>query len=312
MTEAGRFGKVVVLMGGTSMEREVSLSSGAGVLNALRASGVQAESFDPGHDPWTKLFDGGYERAFNILHGRGGEDGTIQGMLEWLRIPYTGSGVKASAIAIDKQATCDLWQSEGIPVPPGLEVGQDADPAEIIRKLGGSLVIKPNREGSSFGVYKLEDATPAALKDALDQCLRLDSSVVVEKRIHGREFTCAVIGEGEGAKALPIVEIIAPSGDYNSVNKYHGDEVRYVCPADLPADLAQRISSDARRAYRKIGARGWGRLDFMLDAEGRYYFLEINTNPGMTPHSLVPMAARAEGISYEELVCRILGEARLD
>ena len=308
----GNLGKVVVLMGGVSMEREVSLSSGEGVLKALRASGVDAEAFDPGKDPWQRLIDGKYDRAFNILHGRGGEDGTIQGLLEWLRLPYTGSGVKASALAIDKQATCDLWTAAGIPVPAGVVVGKDADPAEIIRTLGGSLVIKPNREGSSFGVFKLENATPATLREALDQTLRLDREVVVEKRIHGREFTCAVLGEGEGAHALPIVEIIAPAGDYNSVNKYHGNEVRYVCPAELPEELAKQVSDDAVKAYRKIGARGWGRIDFMLDEDGYYYLLEINTNPGMTPHSLVPMAARAVGISYEELVVRIAREARLD
>lgn len=311
MTKAADLGRVVVLMGGRSTEKEVSRSSGSGVLAALKSRGVDATAFDPGAEPLEKLAAGHYDRAFNMLHGIGGEDGTIQGVLEWLRIPYTGSGVLASALSIDKNATCRLWASEGIPVPEGMLVTDPSQAGEAIAKLGRSLVVKPDREGSSFGVVKLEDATEETLADAIRTAEKLDT-VRIERRIHGREFTVAVLGEGAAAKALPIIEIIAPKGDYNCVNKYQGNEVKYVCPADLPEDLALQIQADVEKAYRAVGARGWGRIDFMMDAKGNYWLLEINTNPGMTPHSLVPMAARAVGMSYEELVMKVAAEARLD
>lgn len=311
MIKAEDLGRVVVLMGGKSTEKDVSRSSGSGVLAALKSRGVQAEAFDPGVEPLEKLAAGHYDRAFNMLHGLGGEDGTIQGVLEWLRIPYTGSGVLASALAIDKNATCKLWQSEGVPVPEGMLVESPDQAGEVIARLGRSLVVKPDREGSSFGVVKLEDATEEMLAEAIRTSGKLDH-VLVEKRLHGREFTVAVLGEGASAHALPVIEIIAPGGDYNCVNKYQGNDVKYACPADLPEELAARIQADVVKGYRAVGARGWGRIDVMLDADGSHALLEINTNPGMTPHSLVPMAARAVGLSYEDLVMKVAAEARLD
>ena len=311
MIKAEDLGRVVVLMGGKSTEKEVSRSSGSGVLAALKSCGVQAEAFDPGFEPISKLAEGHYDRAFNMLHGLGGEDGTIQGVLEWLRIPYTGSGVLASAMGIDKNATCRLWSSAGIPVPEGMLARGPEDAGAVIERLGRSLVVKPDREGSSFGIVKLEDATEQSLAEAIRSAGELDR-VRIERRIHGREFTVAVLGEGESAKALPVIEIMAPGGDYNCVNKYQGHEVKYQCPADLSEELDRRIRADVERAYRVIGARGWGRIDVMLDRDGAYALLEINTNPGMTPHSLVPMAARAVGLSYEGLVMQVAAEARLD
>jgi len=191
-------------------------------------------------------------------------------------------------------------------------VSDPSEAAEIIRRLGRSLVVKPNKDGSSFGVEKLEDATEETLAEAIRRSLEVEDDLVVERRIHGREFTCAVLGEGKNAKALPVIEIMAPNGDYNSVNKYQGNEVRYACPADLPEETARAMAETVEKAYRVIGARGWGRIDLMMEPSGRFYLLEINTNPGMTPHSLVPMAARAVGIPYEELVLQVASEARLD
>lgn len=311
MIDAASLGRVAVLMGGRSSEREVSLSSGQGVLEALRSCGVDARAFDPGRQSLGELESGGFDRAFNMLHGLGGEDGTIQGVLEWLRIPYTGSGVLASALAIDKDATCRLWHGEGLPVPDGVRTNDPREAASIIARLGASLIVKPDHDGSSFGVVKLQRADEASLAKAIRESCGGHDSVRVERLIHGREFTAAVLGEGGSARMLPIVEIIAPDGDYNSVNKYQGSEVKYACPAGLPENTAQAIERDVLRAYRVIGARGWGRIDFMME-EGAWRLLEINTNPGMTPHSLVPMAARAAGISYEELVMQVAAAARLD
>ncbi len=312
MTDVKSLGRIAVVMGGKSTEREVSISSGTGVLNALKASGADAVAFDPAEHSLSELENGGFSRVFNMLHGAGGEDGTLQGLLEWLEIPYTGSGVRASAIGIDKQATCDLWKSVGLPVPEGMAVTGPEDAPEVIRRLGASIVVKPACDGSSFGVEKLENATEETLADAIRRSAAVGARLVAEKRIHGREFTCAVLGEGRTLRVLPIVEIIAPGGDYNSVNKYHGNEVQYVCPADLSEEKTAEISAAVEKAYRTIGARGWGRIDVMMEEDGSFYLLEINTNPGMTPHSLVPMAARAVGISYEDLVVQVASEARLD
>ena len=341
---------VAVVFGGQSSEHDVSCVSGATIMKALNPEkyemiliGITKEGrwlladsikdvesgawensrtqaiispdagdggiiFSEGERVWKKKVD----VIFPVLHGMYGEDGTIQGVLEWMQIPYTGSGVLASAIGIDKQATCNLWENAGLPVPEGFQVSAPSEAAEIIRRLGRSLVVKPNKDGSSFGVEKLEDATEETLADAIRRSLAVEDDLVVERRIHGREFTCAVLGEGKNAKALPIIEIMAPNGDYNSVNKYQGNEVRYACPADLPEETARAMAETVEKAYRVIGARGWGRIDLMMEPSGRFYLLEINTNPGMTPHSLVPMAARAVGIPYEELVLQVASEARLD
>ena len=312
MSDARNLGRVAVLMGGRSSEREVSLSSGSGVLAALTSSGVDAVSFDPARQSLAELESARFDRVFNMLHGVGGEDGTIQGVLEWLRVPYTGSGVLASAIGIDKQATCALWESIGLPVPKGRVVTDAAEVPALLAELGPSLVVKPNKDGSSFGVVKLEDATAETLAEAIRSSQEVETDVIVEQRIHGREFTCALLGEGAGTQALPVVEIMAPGGDYNSVNKYQGNEVKYACPAPLDDAKTEEMKRLAVEAYRAVGARGWGRIDTMMEPDGTIYLLEINTNPGMTPHSLVPMAARAIGVSYEELVLRVAAEARLD
>jgi D-alanine-D-alanine ligase len=304
------FGKVAVLTGGRSAEREVSLMSGAGVLAALRARGVDAHAFDPAERPMDELAREGFARVFIALHGRFGEDGTVQGALELLGIPYTGSGVMASAIAMDKVYTKRIWTTHGLPTPGFALARSGADVLEATRRYGLPLAVKPSREGSTIGFTKVvsEDQCAAAYEIAR----RHDDDVLCEQFVDGRELTIAVIGSGAEAHALPVIEIVAPAGNYDYQNKYFRDDTRYVCPADLPEALAARIRDIALRAFHALGCEGWARADVMLRrTDDEPYLLEINTSPGMTSHSLVPMAAKAEGLSYEDLCVQILETARL-
>ena len=303
-------GKVAVLMGGRSAEREVSLMSGTGVLGALRARGVDAHAFDPAERPMDDLRREGFAKAFIVLHGRYGEDGTVQGALELLDIPYTGSGVMASAIALDKVFTKRIWQTHGLPTPGFALARGGADVRDAARRFGLPLAVKPSREGSTIGFTKVvsEDQCDAAYAIAR----RHDDAVLCEQFIDGRELTVALLGGGEQARALPVIEIVAPAGNYDYQNKYFRDDTRYVCPADLPEALSARIRDIALRSFHALGCEGWARADVMLRrADSEPFLLEINTSPGMTGHSLVPMAAKAEGISYEDLCVRILETARL-
>ncbi|NLD53642.1 MAG: D-alanine--D-alanine ligase [Burkholderiaceae bacterium] len=303
-------GRIAVLMGGLSSEREVSLMSGNGVLAALRSRGADAHAFDPATQPLQALKDGGFERAFIALHGRYGEDGTVQGALELLGIPYTGSGVMASAIAMDKVRTKQIWVAQGLPTPRFLSVSEVGQLDDLVEYLGLPLIMKPPHEGSTIGITRVTAADQ--LVEAFAAAARLDREVLAEEFIAGRELTVAVLGSGESAMALPIVEIQAPDGNYDYQNKYFSDDTRYLCPAPLPEALARDIARIAVTAYRAIGCEGWGRVDFMLSSrDDRPWLLEVNTAPGMTGHSLVPMAARAVGMSYEDLVLEITASASL-
>ncbi|MCW5630494.1 MAG: D-alanine--D-alanine ligase [Rhodoferax sp.] len=307
-------GKVAVLMGGASAEHEISMLSGAGVLEALRDRGVDAHAFDPSERPMEALRTEGFARCFIALHGRFGEDGTVQGALELMGIPYTGSGVMASAIAIDKTMTKRVWIAEGLPTPAYrlLRAGDDPQQfAALPERFGLPLIVKPAREGSSIGVTKVTER--AQLTGAIEQALAMDADVLCEQFISGDEVTCPVIGIGDTARALPVIRIVAPEGNYDYQNKYFTDDTQYLVPCGLPAGEEQRIQQLALRAYRVLGCRGWGRVDVMIDAATRApSLLEINTSPGMTSHSLVPMSARAAGISYEDLCLQLLQQATLD
>lgn len=305
-------GKVVLLAGGMSSEREVSLMSGKGVYDALVSAGVDVTRFDPKEQSISELEKGGFDRAFIALHGRYGEDGTIQGVLEYLKIPYTGPGVKASAVAMDKSLTKQIWREKQIPSPRGMLVSADSDLNFVMRELGRDLVVKPAREGSSIGLTKLKDATVKELHEAIVRAGALDNHVLVEERIFGRELTVAILGAGQDSKVLPIIEIIAPNGDYDYQNKYFTNDVRYECPAKLSEDLREEISRTCLSAYRALGARGWSRIDLILAEDGTFSLLEMNTSPGMTAHSLVPLAAKNAGMSYQELVLKMASEASLD
>jgi D-alanine-D-alanine ligase len=309
------FGKVAVLMGGTSAEREISLLSGSGVLAALRSQGVDAHGFDPGERELGDLRHEGFARCFIALHGRHGEDGTVQGALELLGIPYTGSGVMASAIAIDKVMTKRIWIAEALPTPRFVRLAPDQQEREQLRAvpdvLGLPLIVKPPREGSSIGITKVEGYSQ--MQDAVALAARFDSDVLCEQFIDGDEVTCPVLGEGNDAHALPVVRIVAPDGQYDYQNKYFTDVVRYECPSGLAPDEEREIQRIVLAGYRILGCRGWGRADLMLRRSDRKPFLlEMNTSPGMTSHSLVPMSARAAGISYEALCLQLLASASLD
>ncbi len=303
-----KLGRVAVLMGGFSSERDVSISSGTEVVKALQAAGVDARTVDPAECAIDGLAAQKFDRAFIALHGRFGEDGTVQGALEYLRLPYTGPGVQASAIGIDKSVTCALWRAHGLPVAKSVIVHSADQAAQVYASLGGDVVVKPAKEGSSIGVVKLKAAGEAEIRKALEEALRLDSTILVEERFFGREFTVALLD----GKALPIIEIKAPEGDYDYANKYTGDAVKYDCPAKLPAALTEQISRACEKAFAVVGARGWSRIDVMAREDGSFILLEINTSPGMTPHSLVPMAARAAGLGFAELCVRVALGARLD
>jgi D-alanine-D-alanine ligase len=307
--------RVAVLMGGDSAERDISLMSGQGVLQALLSKGVQAQAFDPSTQDLSALRGLGITHVFIALHGRHGEDGTVQGALELLGIPYTGSGVMASAIAMDKVMTKRLWRSHGLDTPASVCLSPTeqsaARIAAIPAELGMPLIVKPPREGSSIGVTKVCQASDMAAAAAL--ATRYDPELLCEAFIDGDEITCPVLGEGAGAVALPIVRIAAPQGDYDYQNKYFTDTVKYHCPSGLPAAEEEAIQQQVLAAYRSLGCRGWGRADLMIRASDRKAFLlEMNTSPGMTSHSLVPMSARAAGISYEDLCLRLIASASLD
>ncbi len=312
---ASNLGKVAVLMGGRSAEREVSLMSGQGVLKALQVSGVDAHAFDPAERDLSDLKREGFDRCFIALHGRYGEDGTVQGALELLGIPYTGSGVMASSIAMDKTMTKRVWLAEGLPTPAYVLVHREhlgqVSVDGLIKALGLPMIVKPAREGSSIGVTKVLTAEelPAALA-AAGVC---DADILCEQCIVGDEVTCPVMGAGETSRALPVIRIVAPAGNYDYQNKYFTDDTQYLVPSGLSAAEEAAIEALVVKAYQVLGCRGWGRIDVMIDGATRKpYLLEINTSPGMTGHSLVPMSARASGLSYEALCCQLLASATLD
>lgn len=309
------FGKVGVLFGGRSSEREVSLMSGSGVLKALQSRGVDAHAFDPATQSLGDLAAARFDRVFIALHGRYGEDGTIQGALEILGIPYTGSGVQASSVAIDKLMTKQIWVAAGLPTPAWRAVRPDTDFKRVIAELGDALIVKPSLEGSSLGITKVTTHDHDELRVAFEEAAKYNSDVLIEELIVGRELTCAVVGEGNATRALPLIEIRAPGANYDFHNKYYSGQTQKLCPAPIDDRLAHDVQELALRAYNALGARGWGRVDLMVhvDAKGdKPYLLELNTSPGMTSQSLVPTAARATGLSYEDLVLEILASARLD
>jgi D-alanine-D-alanine ligase len=307
--------KVAVLMGGRSAEREISLMSGQGVLNALQSEGVNAMGFDPAQHSIAQLKEQKFTHAFIALHGRHGEDGTVQGALELMGIPYTGSGVMASAIAMDKQMTKRVWRAEGLSTPASVWLPPHKQTPEYINaiphELGLPLIVKPPHEGSSIGISKV--STQAQLAPAIALATRYDADLLCEMFIEGDEVTCPVLGQGEDAVALPVVKIVAPQGAYDYQNKYFTDAVSYHCPSGLPVQEEQAIQALTLAAYKALGCRGWARADVMIRASDRQPFLlEMNTSPGMTSHSLVPMSALAAGISYTQLCLRILSQAGLD
>ena len=308
-------GKVAVLLGGTSAEREVSLMSGSGVLHALKAQGVEAYAFDPATRELAELKREGFARVFIALHGRHGEDGCVQGALELLGIPYTGSGVMASAIAMDKTMSKRVFVAEGLPTPRWSWLGEGDLARERVRsvpdELGLPLIVKPPREGSSIGVTKVTGYSE--MQAAVELSRRYDPDVLCEEFIEGEEVTCPVLGSGAGAQALPVIRIVAPEGNYDYQHKYFTDDTCYLCPSGLPPAEEVEIQRIVVAAYRALGCRGWGRADLMIRAtDRRPFLLEINTSPGMTGHSLVPMSAKAAGISYEALCLRLLATAALD
>ena len=304
-------GKVAVLMGGTSAEREVSLMSGGGVLQALRARGVDAHAFDPAHADLSELKTHGYNRCFIALHGRHGEDGTVQGALELLGIPYTGPGVMASAIAMDKIMTKRIWRFEGLPTPDWRLVASSAETAQAFAELGAPMIVKPSREGSTIGLTKVTSL--GQCEQAYLLAAQHDPEVLCEQFIDGDETTCPVLGQGDAARALPVIRIVAPDGNYDYQNKYFTDLTQYHCPSGLSEAEEREIQRIVVQAFRTLGCRGWARADIMIRRSDRKPFLlEINTSPGMTGHSLVPMAAKASGIDYPDLCLQILAGASLD
>jgi D-alanine-D-alanine ligase len=302
-------------MGGTSAEREISLMSGQGVLKALREQGVDAHAFDPAERGLQDLRAEGYERVFIALHGRGGEDGCVQGALELLQLPYTGSGVMASSICMDKVMTKRVWVAEGLPTPRWVRLASTDLHHTRIRavpdELGLPLIVKPPREGSSIGLSKISGYSQ--MQAAVELAAGYDPDVLCEAFIEGEEVTCPVLGRDEQAQALPVVRIRAPEAGYDYQNKYFNDEVQYLVPSGLPAAEEAEIQRITLQAYRSLGCRGWGRADLMIRAHDRKPFLlEMNTSPGMTSHSLLPMSAQAAGIAYGQLCVRLLAAATLD
>jgi D-alanine-D-alanine ligase len=304
---AGEFGKVAVLMGGPSSEREISFLSGNAVLGALKAKGVDAHAFDPKERPLAELAKDGFERVFIALHGRFGEDGTVQGALETMGIRYTGSGVMASALAMDKWRTKLVWLATGIPTPRYAVVGATTDWMRIVAELGLPLIVKPAREGSTIGITKVTSVDHDELALAYAEAARHDDLVLVEEFVAGMELTASILGD----RALPLIRIEAPAGNYDYHNKYFSDETKYFCPAGIPEAKEREIHAAALSAFRIVGCRGWGRLDLMLRSDGSFSFLEVNTSPGMTGHSLVPMAAKVAGLDFGELCIEILRGAHV-
>ena len=314
-SEARKLGKIAVLMGGTSAEREISLLSGTGVLAALKSGGFDAHMFDPAERPLDDLKREGFARCFIALHGRHGEDGCIQGALELMGIPYTGPGPMASAIAMDKVMTKKVWRAEVLSTPRGRVLGRDEQVDKYISKvpdeLGLPLIVKPPHEGSSVGVTKVRSWSQ--MQEAVTLAAGYDVDVLCEEFIDGDEVTVAVVGEGWDTIALPVVRIVAPEGKYDLQNKYFTDVVKYHCPSGLPEAEEKDVQRLAVAAYRALGCRGWGRADLIIRSHDRKAFLiEMNTSPGMTSHSLVPMAARAVGLSYEALCAHLIATASLD
>ncbi|NLC24994.1 MAG: D-alanine--D-alanine ligase [Oxalobacter sp.] len=308
---ASQLGKVGVLLGGQSGEREISLRSGSGVLAALLSRGVNAHPFDPGKRSLVELAEEKFDRVFIALHGPYGEDGTMQGVLEQLGIPYTGSGVMASALAMDKVMTKRIWLSKNLPTPRYIELSRQSDWNAVIAELGLPLIVKPAHEGSTLGISRVTtaDALPAAYALAA----QYDKSVLAEEFIAGMELTCPVLDMDGEPRALPLVRIIAPDANYDYENKYFSGKTQYLCPCGLDGNLEKEIQAVTVEAYKMLGCRGWGRADIMLRApDEKPYLLEMNTSPGMTDQSLVPRSARAAGIDYEELCMRILEAATLD
>ena len=310
-----RFGKVAVLMGGRSAEREISLMSGRGVLEALRTQGIDAHAFDPAERDLGNLKNEGFTSCFIALHGRFGEDGTVQGALELLGIPYTGSGVMASSMAIDKVMTKRVMRSENLPTPRHVLLRRGAfsgaDMNAAVDALGLPLIVKPAREGSSLGLSKVTQ--PADMASAVALAEKMDADVLCEQFISGDEVTCPVLGSGDEARALPVIRIVAPEGNYDYQNKYFTDTTQYLVPCGLPNGEELAIQQLVLQAFRALNCRGWARADVMIDqATRKPYLLEINTSPGMTSHSLVPMSALAAGISYEALCVEVLKTAALD
>jgi D-alanine-D-alanine ligase len=308
-------GKVAVLFGGDSAEREISKLSGSGVLAALQSQGVDAYAFDPSQRDLSELKRDGASRCFIALHGRHGEDGTVQGALELIGIPYTGSGVMASAIAMDKVMTKRVWIAEGLPTPRHVWLAPNRQSREAViavpDTLGLPLIVKPPREGSSIGVTKVQGYSQ--MQDAVTLAAKYDPDVLCEEFIDGDEVTCGVLGEGDTARALPVIRIVAPEGAYDYQNKYFTDEVKYLCPSGLPEAEEREIQRIVVAAYNALGCRGWGRADLMIRKTDRQPFLlEVNTSPGMTSHSLVPKAAQATGMSYEQLCVYLASQATLD
>ena len=297
------FGKVAVLFGGTSAEREVSLKSGSRVLAALKSQGVDAHAFDPAERKLDEL--AGFDRAFIALHGRHGEDGTIQGALELMHIPYTVSGVMASAVGMDKWRTKLLWRSVGLAIPEFVMLDANSDFSAVEKQLGLPLFVKPACEGSSIGVTKVRQA--GELRGAYLEAVKHDPLVIAEKGVLGGEYTASILGD----EALPIIKIEPATDFYDYEAKYFRDDTAYRCPCGLSEERELEIRAQALEAFRVLGCRGWGRVDFLMDEQGNAYMLEVNTSPGMTDHSLVPMAARVAGISYEALVMRVLSLATL-
>ncbi|GKW41312.1 D-alanine--D-alanine ligase [Pectobacterium parvum] len=302
--------KVAVLLGGTSAEREVSLLSGQAVLAGLKEAGINAHAVDTRDFPVTKLKEEGFTNVFIALHGRGGEDGTLQGVLEFLGLPYTGSGVMASALTMDKLRTKQVWQTVGLPVSPyvALDRRQYSETAAnaLLAKfthLGLPLIVKPSREGSSVGMSKVN--TLSELPAALEEAFRHDDDVLVEKWLTGPEYTVAILGD----EVLPSIRIQPAGTFYDYEAKYLSDDTQYFCPSGLSDEQEQALAGLAMAAYRAVDCSGWGRVDFMLDSDGAFYLLEVNTSPGMTSHSLVPMAARQCGLTFSQLVVKILGLA---
>jgi len=303
-------GKVGVLMGGFSGEREISIQSGTGVLRALLDSGVNAVSFDPLQEPIETIVNHQFDRVMISLHGRFGEDGTMQGLLEQLGILYTGSGVMASAMAIDKQTTKQIWLSHGLSTPKYLMIHAQTNWADVVNELGLPLIVKPAREGSSLGLTKVTHVNQ--ILTAYELAAGMDQDVMAEQCIIGDELTCPVIGEGQFAQALPVIKIVAPAANYDYHNKYFSDDTKYLCPTGLDPLLEEKIQQLVVKSYQVLGCSGWGRADVMLDKNTQTpYLLEMNTSPGMTTHSLVPMAAMAAGLSYAELVLWIVMNAKL-
>jgi D-alanine-D-alanine ligase len=304
-------GKVAVLMGGSSAERDISLMSGSGVLKALQERGVNAHAFDPAERDLGELKRDGFERCFIALHGRFGEDGTVQGALELLGIPYTGSGVMASSMAMDKTMTKRIWRAEGLSTPAWQQVDSVQATQAAFKSLGAPMIVKPAREGSTIGLTKVMDI--AQCEAAYTAAAQHDPQVLCEQFIAGDEVTVPVLGSGASAQALPVIRIVAPGGNYDYQNKYFNDDTQYLVPCGLPEGEEAAIQALVLKAYNTLGCRGWARADVMIDARTRQpYLLEINTAPGMTGHSLVPMSARAAGVAYDELCVRLLQAASLD